>query len=74
MIEVCGWGFRDFEVICEKPSPKFWENLKWFEGVSVIKMGIIDDEISELRRVTETQVPNAKLEACVPEMIRVQIE
>jgi len=37
-------------------------------------MGIIDDEISELRRVTETQVPNAKLEACVPEMIRVQIE
>jgi len=37
-------------------------------------MGIIDDELSELRRVTEAQVPNSKLEACVPAMIRVEIE
>ena len=35
---------------------------------------VIDAEISELRRVVETQVPDSKLVACVPAMIRVEIE
>jgi len=35
---------------------------------------IINDEISELKRVLETQVPDSKLVACVPAMIRIELE
>lgn len=37
-------------------------------------MGIIDDELKELRSLVERQVPDSKLEACVPAMVRVNIE
>ena len=36
-------------------------------------MGVIDDELDELKRVLERQVDGSKLVTCVPIMIRVEI-
>lgn len=37
-------------------------------------MGILEDELSEVRRVAEGIISNSKLEACVPAMVRLNIE
>ena len=36
-------------------------------------MDIIEAELSELKRVCEAQIPDSKLVACVPAMVRVEI-
>ena len=36
-------------------------------------MTIIEDELSELRRCCENVIPDSKVIACVPAMIRVEI-
>lgn len=36
-------------------------------------MGIIEDELCELKRCCENQIPDSKLVACVPAMIRVEL-
>ena len=37
------------------------------------KMTIIDDELDEIRRCCENVIPDSKVVACVPAMIRVEI-
>lgn len=37
-------------------------------------MGVIEDELSEIYRIVEKQIDHSKLEACVPAMVRVNIQ
>ena len=37
-------------------------------------MGIIEDELSELKKCVEAQIPDSKLVSCVPAMIRVEVK
>ncbi len=36
-------------------------------------MGVIEDEIQELKKCCENVIPDSKLVACVPAMIRVEL-
>ena len=36
-------------------------------------MGIIEDELDELKRCVERQIQDSKLVSCVPAMIRVEL-
>ena len=37
-------------------------------------MGVLEDELSELKKVVENLIADSTLEACVPAMVRVNIK
>jgi len=47
---------------------------KRYSPLEALKMGIIEDELSELKRCCEDKIPGSKVIAAVPAMIRVEIE
>ena len=57
-------------VDCVKNS--ILDGLKAICGATVT-MGIIEDELMELKKCVEQSIPSSKLVACVPAMIRVEL-